>query len=113
VGVEYVRYAVDNPSRFRFMYGTPPLPPGENGSPILARHAEVLQVFADAVSEAQRENVIAGKRADRIAAQMWAQAHGLATLTIADALDGARGAMVGFMVGARPQDPAWRPPGIS
>ena len=134
VGVEYVRYAVDNPSRFRFMYGTPPLPPGERGSPILARHAEVLQVFADAVSEAQRENVMAGKRADRIAAQMWAQAHGLATLTIADALDGmprgttrrqsesarrrgaldlARGAMVGFMVGARPQDPSWRPPGLS
>src|SRR6185437_9779760 len=54
VGVEYVRYAVDNPSRFRFMYGTPPLPPGENGSPILARHAEVLQVFADAVSAAHR-----------------------------------------------------------
>jgi hypothetical protein len=65
---------------------------------------------------------------------MWAQAHGLATLTIADALDGvprgtphrqsesarrrraldlARGAMVGFMVGARPQDPSWRPPGLS
>ena len=134
VGVEYVRYAVDNPSRFRFMYGTPPLPPGEGVSPIPARHAEVLQLFADAVSEAQRENVIAGTRSDRVAAQMWAQAHGLATLAIADALDGvprgtarrqsasarrrraldlARGAMVGFLVGARPQDPSWRPPGVS
>jgi AcrR family transcriptional regulator len=134
VGVEYVRFAVDNPSRFRFMYGTPPLTNTELDSPIPARHAEVLGVFSEVVAEAQRATLLAGNRSDRVGAQLWAEAHGLATLTISDALDGvprgsakrqtasakkrraldlARGAMVGFVVGARPQDPEWRMPGIS
>lgn len=134
VGVAYVRFAIDQPSRFRFMYGTPPLAAGDDASPIPARQADVLAVFAGAVAEAQREGVIAGRAPQRTGAQLWAQAHGLATLTIADALDGvprgtartqgagarkrraldlARGAMVGFMLGARPQDPDWRPPGIA
>ncbi len=133
VGVEYVRFAIENPSRFRFMYGTPPAA-GDVSSPILARQGEVLATFAGAVAEAQREQVIAGRNAGRIGAQMWAQVHGLAALTVAGALDGvprgsarkqsagarhrraldlARGAMVGFVVGARPQDPEWRVPAIS
>ena len=91
-------------------------------------------MFAGVVAEAQREQLIAGGRSDRIGAQVWGEAHGLATLTIAGALDGvprgstkkqgagarkrraldlARGAMVGFIVGARPQDPEWRMPGIA
>ena len=134
VGVEYVRFGIDHPSRFRFMYGMPPAVSTPADSPIPARHAEVLGVFADVVTEAQREGLIAGAKADRPGAQLWAEAHGLATLTIADALDGvprgtarrqsagarkrraldlARGAMVGFVAGARPQDPAWRMPGIA
>jgi AcrR family transcriptional regulator len=133
-GVEYVRFAVDHPSHFRFMYGAPPLAAADGSSPIAARHAEVLSVFAGVVAEAQRERLIAGGKSHRIGAQLWGEAHGLATLTIADALDGvprgsarrqgagarkrraldlARGAMVGFVVGARPQDPDWTMPGIS
>ena len=134
VGVEYVRFAIDHPSRFRFMYGTPPLAAADGSSPIAARHAEVLAVFAGVVAEAQREQLIAGGKSDRLGALLWGEAHGLATLTIADALDGvprgsarrqgagarkrraldlARGAMVGFIAGARPQDPDWTLPGIS
>ena len=133
-GVEYVRFAVENPSRFRFMYGTPPVALTEGDSPIAQRHAEVLKVFADVVAEGQRSGLLAGNRAERVGAQLWAQVHGLATLSIADALDGvprgkatkqsagarkrraldlARGAMVGFVVGARSQDPDWKMPGIS
>lgn len=133
VGAEYVRFAFDNPSRFRFMYGTPPVAAAAGSSPIAARQAEVLSVFADVVAEGQREGLIAGEKSGRIGAQLWAEAHGLATLAIAGALDGvprgsarrqsqgarrrraldlARGAMVGFVVGARPQDPEWRMPGI-
>lgn len=133
VGVEYVRFAIDHPSRFRFMYGTPPATPAGAGSPVAGRHAEVLQVFAGVVAEAQREGLIGGSRPERLGAQLWSVAHGLATLSIADALDGvprgsakrqsasarrrraldlARGAMVGFIVGARPQDADWKMPGI-
>jgi AcrR family transcriptional regulator len=134
VGVEYVRFAVENPSRFRFMYGTPPVASTERSSPLATRHADVLRMFANVVAEGQREHLIAGQRADRLGAQLWAEAHGLATLSIADALDGvprghtkkqspgarkrraldlARGAMVGFVVGARPQDAGWSMPEIA
>lgn len=135
VGVAYVRFAVEQPSRFRFMFGMPPVAAaGDGTSPIATRQAEVLGVFAGVVGEAQREHLVADGRSDRIGAQLWAEAHGLATLTIADALDGvprgtarkqsagarkrraldlARGAMVRFVVGARPQDPEWKMPGIS
>ncbi len=130
VGTEYVRFAFDQPSRFRFMYGTPP---AGSASPVAARQAEVLSVFVEVVAEAQREGLIADGKPDRTGAQLWAEAHGLATLTIAGALDGvprgsarkqsegarrrraldlARGAMVGFVAGARPQDPDWRMPGF-
>ncbi len=133
VGTEYVRFAFDQPSRFRFMYGTPPATSAAHGSPIPARQAEVLLVFANVVAEAQREGLIAGGTPDRVGAQLWAEAHGLATLTIAGALDGvprgsarrqregarrrraldlARGAMVGFVTGARPQDPDWKMPSV-
>jgi AcrR family transcriptional regulator len=134
VGTEYVRFAFDQPSRFRFMYGTPPMVPAGGGSPIAARQAEVLSVFAEVVAEAQREGLVADGKFDRIGAQLWAEAHGLATLTIAGALEGVprgsarrqgegarrrraldltRGAMVRFVVGARPQDADWKMPGIS
>ena len=134
VGVEYVRFAFDQPSRFRFMYGTPPGTSAAAGSPIPARQAEVLLAFSEVVAEAQQAGLIAGDKPDRIGAQLWAVAHGLATLTIAGALDGvprgnarkqsegarrrraldlARGAMVGFVVGARPQDPEWKMPGLA
>lgn len=134
LGTEYVRFAIENPSRFRFMYGTPPLAAADADSPIHARRAEVLEVFARVVAEAQREHLIAGAKPHRIAAQLWAEAHGLATLSLADALDGvprgssgkqsagarkrraldlARGAMVGFIVGARPQDAEWTMPGVA
>lgn len=133
VGVEYVRFAFDQPSRFRFMYGTPSVSSAVGGSPIAARQAEVLSVFGDVVAEGQREGLIAGRRSDRIGAQLWAEAHGLATLTISGALDGvprgsarkqsegarrrraldlARAAMVGFVAGVRPQYPDWKMPGL-
>ncbi len=133
VGVAYVRFAFDQPSRFRFMYGTPPVASAGGGSPIAGRQADVLSVFQDVVAEAQREGLFAGRKPDRIGAQLWAEVQGLATLTIAGALDGvprgsarrqsegarrrraldlARGAMVGFVTGARPQDPEWRMPGL-
>ena len=134
IGVAYVRFAVEQPSRFRFMFGMPPVPAADGASPISARQAEVLAVFTGVVAEAQRAHLVAGGASDRVGAQLWAEAHGLATLTIADALDGvprgnakkqsagarkrraldlARGAMVRFVVGARPQDPEWRMPGIA
>jgi AcrR family transcriptional regulator len=134
LGVEYVRFAFDQPSRFRFMYGTPPVTSAGGESPIVARQAEVLSVFSKVVAEAQGAGLMAGDKPDRIGAQLWAEAHGLATLIIAGALDGvprgsarrqsdgarrrraldlARGAMVGFVVGARPQDADWKMPGFS
>ena len=87
VGVEYVRFAIENPSRFRFMYGTPPVAAARRLTDPGAPRRSV-RVFADVVAEGQRSGLLAGNRAERVGAGLWAQVHGLATLSIADALDG-------------------------
>ena len=84
VAVEYARFAVRNPSAFRFMYGTSP----GSAEPLAPHHALVLDRFERRVQRAQANGIIATGPAARPAAQIWSAAHGIVALTIAGALDG-------------------------
>ena len=123
--VSYTRFAVRAPSQFRFMYGTSPASAG----PLETSHAELLRRFERVVQSAQEAKLIAPGPLARPAAQVWSVAHGVATLTLAGALDGAprarrdkrspkqterraldlvRATIVGLLFGMAPADSPWR-----
>jgi AcrR family transcriptional regulator len=126
LGAAYVRFAFRAQSEFRFMYGTSPASAG----PLTELHTAVLERFGRAVRQAQEGDLIRPRRSERWAAMFWSTAHGLATLTIAGALDGAprskparrtvsqrerrtldlvRAAMVALIFGMKPPDSTWAP----
>ena len=126
LGPAYLRFAFDEPSLFRFM--SVPVPAHDD--PLAAEHEGVLARFRRAVTWAQRGTLIKGGNADRAAAQFWGLAHGIASLTVSGAIDGApagrkgrknaaqrqrrahdllRASMVGLLFGMRPSDSTWSP----
>jgi AcrR family transcriptional regulator len=126
LGVSYVRFAIENPSLFRFMYGTSPA----TAAPLEERHLEVLGRFRRAADLAIADELVKRGQGERAAAQFWATVHGLASLVVTGALDGAprskvtkrsakqrerraldlvRATMVGMLFGTRPPDSKWRP----
>ncbi len=80
----YTGFALAAPSRFRFMYGTAP----HAEQALSVRHGAVLALFSRAVEFAQERGLVRRGPPSRYAAQLWALVHGVATLTLADALDG-------------------------
>ena len=66
------------------MYGTPPAAAG----PLAAHHAEILERVERAVILAQQEELLRKGQSTGWATMFWSVAHGLASLTIADAIDG-------------------------
>lgn len=84
VAAEYARFAVRNPSAFRFMYGTSPA----SAEPLTPQHTLVLERFEQRVKRAQAAGIIASGPTARPAAQLWGATHGIVALTIAGALDG-------------------------
>ena len=130
LGAEYLRFAFGNPSLFRFMYISVPAGDDVRDDPLAAEHDAVLARFRRAVECAQAGALIKRGPAVRPAAQFWGLAHGLASLTVSGAIDGApagrkdrksdaqrqrrafdlvRSAMVGLMFGMRAADSAWTP----
>ena len=126
LGTAYVRFAFRAQSEFRFMYGTSPASAG----PLAERHTAVLERFERAVRRAQEGGLIRPRQSERWAAMFWSAAHGLATLAIAGALNGAprsrtarrtasqrerrtldlaRAAMVGLIFGIKAPDSTWVP----
>ena len=124
-GVAYARFAVRNPSHFRFMYGSSPA----SVEPLEGKHAELLQRFERVVRAAQAARLIGAGPVERPAAQFWSTAHGIAALTLTGALDGAprarrdkrtpkqterraldlvRANIVGLLFGMVPPDSEWR-----
>ncbi|HVT38348.1 MAG TPA: TetR-like C-terminal domain-containing protein, partial [Gemmatimonadaceae bacterium] len=124
LGAAYGRFAIRAPSEFRFMYGTSPASAG----PLAELHTAVLERFERAVRQAQAGDLIRPRQSERWAAMFWSTAHGLATLTIAGALDGAprsrparrtasqrerrtldlvRAAMAGLIFGMKPPHSTW------
>lgn len=126
LGVAYVRFAMVNPSHFRFMYGTSPA----TSAPLETRHLEVLGRFRRAADLAIADELVKAGQGERAAAQFWATVHGLASLVVAGALDGAprskaakrtakqrerraldlvRATVAGMLFGTKPPDSTWRP----
>ncbi len=126
IGVAYVRFAMRSPSMFRFMYATSPA----NAAPLEQRHLEVLARFRIVADRAIEDELVKHGQGERAAAQFWSTVHGLASLVIAGALDGAprskatkrtakqrerraldlvRATVVGMLFGTKPPDSKWRP----
>src|SRR5262249_10502717 len=100
-----------------------------SAGPLEESHARVMQRFEQVVRAAQEVELIAQGPAERLAAQFWSAAHGIASLTITGALEGAprarrdkrtpkqrerraldivRTAAVGLLFGVTPSDSPWR-----
>jgi len=126
LGVTYTRFAIHNESLFRFMYGTSPSTAG----PLEAHHTEVLARFRTVADRAIVDELVKRGQGERAAAQFWSTVHGLASLVVSGALDGAprsratkrtpkqrerraldlvRATVVGMLFGTRPPDSKWRP----
>lgn len=126
LGPAYLRFAFDHPSMFRFMYVSVPV----RDDPLADHHDGVLARFQRAVHWSQRGGLIKSGSRERAAAQFWGLAHGIASLTVSGALDGApagrkdkksdaqrqrraydllRASMVGLLFGMKPADGAWMP----
>lgn len=126
LGPAYLRFAFDQPSLFRFMYVSVPV----RDDPLADEHDGVLARFQRAVQWSQRGGLIKHGSTERAAAQFWGLAHGVASLTVSGALDGApagrkdkksdaqrqrraydllRASMVGLLFGMKPADRAWTP----
>jgi len=126
LGPAYLRFAFDEPSLFRFMY----VPVPAHDDPLAAEHEGVLARFQRAVAWSQRGGLIKQGSTAREAAQFWGLAHGIASLTVSGAIDGApagrrdrksdaqrqrraydllRASMVGLLFGMKPADGTWVP----
>ncbi len=126
LAVAYTRFAMLNASLFRFMYGTSPATAG----PLEVHHAEVLARFRTVADRAITDELVKRGQGERAAAQFWSTVHGLASLVVSGALDGAprskaakrtpkqrerraldlaRATVVGMLFGTRPPDSKWRP----
>jgi AcrR family transcriptional regulator len=92
LAAEYVRFALRERPHFRLMFA--PQPPGAHpGAEPDPRMQAVRGHFIAAVEAAQTAGLLAPRNPERIAAAMWAQVHGLATLALAGALTDATGEM--------------------
>jgi AcrR family transcriptional regulator len=81
MGVAYVRFAVDNPSHYRVMFGGFVDPLAKE--PELAAEARgAFQALVDAVAALQHDGVVLGDDALVMARYNWALVHGIAMLAI-------------------------------
>ncbi|MCI2237677.1 TetR/AcrR family transcriptional regulator [Paenibacillus sp. TRM 82003] len=92
LGAAYVRYARTRPSRFLTIFDPAVARPGNPPTPEFAELVRVHSALLhDTVTAAVRAGVVggAGARAGAVAAALWSQAHGLATLALLGYLPGA------------------------
>jgi AcrR family transcriptional regulator len=126
IGTVYLKFAMGSPSFFRFMYGVSPAGEGS----LEALHLAVLARFRTAADRAIADDLVKAGQGERAAAQFWSTVHGLSSLVLTGALDGAprsnpekrsvkqrerraldlmRATVVGMMFGTKPPDSKWRP----
>ena len=81
MGEAYVRFAVDNPSHYRVMFGAAVL--GTAADPDLEREgAAAFQALVDAIVEQQRDKLIVNDPPLQLALHIWSLVHGVAMLAI-------------------------------
>lgn len=90
MGVAYVRFAVENPSHYRVMFGG--FVDRETQEPELATEAAgAFRALVDALSALQRDAVVRGDDTVLVARFVWAVVHGVAMLSINGQLPEPRG----------------------
>jgi AcrR family transcriptional regulator len=81
MGEAYVRFAVENPSHYRVMFGASIL--GTAADPELEREgAAAFQALVDAIVEQQRDALIVNDHPMQLALYIWSLVHGIAMLAI-------------------------------
>jgi len=88
----YVRFALEERPHFRLMFALQP-PGAHPGAEPDERMETVRGHFTAAVEAAQSAGLLAPRNPERLAAVLWAQVHGMATLALAGALTDAAGEM--------------------
>jgi AcrR family transcriptional regulator len=81
MGEAYVRFAVENPSHYRVMFGAD-LALAEPDPELEAEGAASFQVLVDALIELERAALIRPDPAQELARYVWAIVHGIAMLAI-------------------------------
>ena len=81
MGGAYVRFAIDNPSHYRVMFGASIL--GGNEDPELAAEGgAAFQTLVDAIVEQQRAGLVRDDHPLQLALFIWSLVHGIAMLAI-------------------------------
>ncbi len=81
MGAAYVRFAIENPSYYRVMFGG--FVDQEPRDPELAREAmAAFQALVDALASLQRDSILRGDDTLLMASYVWALVHGIAMLGI-------------------------------
>lgn len=89
-GLAYVRFALDNPSHYRVMFGV--WRSRDEDSALRAAGARAFQLLVDALTALQRDGVV--RRTEppgQVALYVWAAVHGVAMLAIDGRLPGGPG----------------------
>lgn len=81
MGAVYVRFAVDNPSHYRVMFGGA-LDPRASEPDLLVEAAGAFQALVDALTLLQRDGVVQPDDPETMARYVWALVHGMAMLGI-------------------------------
>ena len=81
MGVTYVRFAVDNPSHYRVMFGGL-VNAQANELELAAEGRGAFQALVDAVVALQRDGILLGDDSLLVARYTWALVHGIAMLAI-------------------------------
>ena len=96
MGRAYVRFAIDNPSHYRVMFGSSSQ--AECDAPGLqAQASRAFQVLVDALTELQRSGRVRGEdTAQQLALHTWSVVHGVAMLGIDGRLPGGAEGVAGL-----------------
>jgi AcrR family transcriptional regulator len=81
MGVGYVRFAVDNPSHYRVMFGGF-LDPKTCDPELAAEAAGAFQALVDAIAALQQHSVLRRDDTQKMATFVWSVVHGVAMLAI-------------------------------
>ena len=81
MGVAYVRFAVGNPAHYRVMFGGF-VDPKASEPELAAEAAGAFQALVDALAALQRDAIVRGDDAVKMARFVWAVVHGVAMLGI-------------------------------
>ena len=81
MGVAYVRFAIENPSYYRVMFGGF-LEWRESEPELMAEGAAAFSVLVEAIVEQQRDGLIRPDDPQQLARCIWSVVHGIAMLAI-------------------------------